>query len=86
MPAIRKRTLLRRLVQWSAVTMLTAVGGIVLQCGLLWVDHRRATALPSPSGAFAVGRTLLAWNVSPPHSAIRGAERPSSLRCCSVQP
>lgn len=79
MPAVQKRTLLRRFVQWSAVRMLTAVGSVVLLCGLLWVDHRRETTLPSPSGPFAVGRTLLAWNVSPSHSAIRGAERPSTL-------
>lgn len=79
MSAVRKRILLRRFVQWSAVTMLTAVGGIALLCGVLWVDHRRETTLPSPSGAFSVGRTLLAWNVSPSHSALREVDRSSTL-------
>ena len=36
---------------------------MVLFCALLWADHFRETTLPSPSGSFAVGRTMLTWTV-----------------------
>jgi dienelactone hydrolase len=44
--------------------------GLVLMCmvviaallGWLWLDHRRETTLPSPTGRFAVGRTMYVWS------------------------
>ena len=69
MPTVRERRVLRTFVRWSVWTALTGLGGIVLLCGLLWVDHREETVLPSPSGTFAVGRTLQAWTRVPLHAA-----------------
>jgi predicted dienelactone hydrolase len=37
---------------------------ILVACllGLLWIDHTRATELPTPTGPFAVGRTTALWS------------------------
>lgn len=48
-------------------------------CGLLWLDHRRETVLPYPSGTFAVGRTLLTWRVTTSASTILKPETASTL-------
>jgi dienelactone hydrolase len=39
---------------------VVAVIGVLL--GLLWLDHKRETALPAPTGQFAVGRTTYVWS------------------------
>jgi predicted dienelactone hydrolase len=39
-----------------------ALAGIALLLALLWIDHRRETKLPAPTGPFAVGRTMQAWS------------------------
>jgi len=37
------------------------VVGIALLIGAMLLDHNRATILPAPTGAFAVGRTMYVW-------------------------
>jgi dienelactone hydrolase len=44
------------------VVGLFTVVGIAVLLGLLWLDHNRETALPTPTGPFAVGRTTYAWS------------------------
>lgn len=49
----------KRVVE-SAV--LFVVAGIAVLPGLLWLDHKRETTLPTPTGPFAVGRMTQVWN------------------------
>src|ERR1700732_2653161 len=44
------------------VMALFAVVAIAFLLGLMWLDHNRETTLPTPSGPFAVGRTMYAWS------------------------
>ena len=54
-----------RWVRWvlrSLATVATlVVAGMTVLVGLLYIDHRRETVLPTPTGLFAVGRTTLVW-------------------------
>jgi predicted dienelactone hydrolase len=38
-----------------------AVAGIAVLLASLWLDHKRETTLPTPTGPFAVGRTMNDW-------------------------
>jgi dienelactone hydrolase len=42
--------------------VLLGVVLIAALLGWLWLDHRRETTLPSPTGRFAVGRTMYVWS------------------------
>jgi dienelactone hydrolase len=42
--------------------LLFSIIGIAVLLGMLWLDHNRETTLPTPTGLFAVGRTMYAWN------------------------
>lgn len=64
-PTTQRQTPLRRFIRWLVVLGFAALSGILLLIGLLWLDHRRETTLPPPSGAFAIGRTLQAWKIAP---------------------
>jgi predicted dienelactone hydrolase len=44
----------------GALASLAAIG-IAILLAALWVDHKRATNLPTPTGSFAVGRTTCVW-------------------------
>jgi hypothetical protein len=44
------------------VVALFAVVAIAVLLGLLWLDHKRETSLPTPTGPFAVGRTTYVWS------------------------
>lgn len=58
--SIRPKRLARA---FRAFGLLATAGGFAL-AGLLaslWLDHRKETFLPEPSGPFAVGRTTYAW-------------------------
>lgn len=57
---------IRVVVRTVAGIVLFAVVGIALLFGSLWIDHTRKTALPTPSGGFAVGRTMYDWNDATP--------------------
>jgi predicted dienelactone hydrolase len=51
-----------RVIKTLVGVVLFAVVGIVVLLGLLWLDHTRATTLPTPTGPFPVGRTTYAWS------------------------
>lgn len=51
-----------RLIKWGMRLALSGAVGIVILLGLLWLDHRRQTSLPLPTGTFAVGRTTFVWS------------------------
>ncbi len=53
---------LRKLWLWGLGAALFALVGIAILLGLLWVDHKRETVLPTPTGPFAVGRTTCVWS------------------------
>jgi dienelactone hydrolase len=44
-----------------------AIAGIALLLGVLWLDHKRETVLPAPTGPFAVGRATYIWS-DPQHA------------------
>ena len=41
---------------------LSAIVGIAILLGLLWLDHNPETTLPTPTGPFTVGRTTYIWS------------------------
>jgi dienelactone hydrolase len=51
-----------RAIKIVAVVALFAVVAIAVLLGLMWLDHNRETALPTPTGPFAVGRTTYVWS------------------------
>jgi dienelactone hydrolase len=51
-----------RVIRLLAGLTAVAVAGIGLMLGVLWADHTRETALPMPTGPFAVGRTTMVWS------------------------
>ncbi len=53
----RSRRILVTLGRMTALGVLVAVG----LCAYLWVEHRSSITLPSPSGAYAVGRVIYDW-------------------------
>jgi dienelactone hydrolase len=51
-----------RVIKALVVVALFAVVAIAVLLGLMWLDHKRETLLPAPSGPFAVGRATYAWS------------------------
>lgn len=51
-----------RVLRWMCRVAGLAVAGVALLLVLMWLDHRRETTLPTPSGEFAVGRTMSVWS------------------------
>ena len=51
-----------RVIKALVVVALFAVVAIAVLLGLLWLDHKRETLLPTPTGPFAVGRTTYVWS------------------------
>jgi platelet-activating factor acetylhydrolase isoform II len=51
-----------RVIKTVVVVARFAVVGIAVFLGLLWLDHKRETTLPTPTGHFAVGRTQYVWS------------------------
>ena len=41
--------------------VLVSVAGIALSLGVLWLDHKKETVLPTLTGPFAVGRATYVW-------------------------
>jgi predicted dienelactone hydrolase len=53
--------LVRRIFQGLAALALLGVLGLVTLFASLWLEHRSQTTLPTPTGSFAVGRTIADW-------------------------
>ena len=51
-----------RVMKIMAVVALFVVVAIAILLGSMWLDHKRETTLPTPSGPFAVGRTTYVWS------------------------
>jgi len=56
------KRLARRIVKGLVVMAILGILGVVSLLGLLWLDHRSETTLPTPSGPFAVGRATYVWS------------------------
>jgi len=67
-----------RVIKTLVVVALFAVVAIAVLMGLMWLDHKRETLLPAPSGPFAVGRTTYVW--SDPARVDPMAPQPGSTR------
>ena len=58
------RRLLRRLLKGFAICALLGVLGIGALFAFLWLERRSAATLPTPTGQFAVGRSIQDWTDS----------------------
>src|SRR6266404_5650430 len=56
-----KQRLARRLFKGFALLATLAVAAVGALFGALWLEHRTAVTLPTPTGPFAVGRALYDW-------------------------
>jgi predicted dienelactone hydrolase len=52
---------IKRVFKVLAALVVLAIVGLAALFALLWWDHRTATALPQPTGHFAVARTTYTW-------------------------
>jgi dienelactone hydrolase len=59
--AMKQRRLARRIFKGFAVLTMLGVLGIAALLVSLWLEHRTEVTLPTPTGAFAVGRVLYDW-------------------------
>src|SRR6267154_711801 len=59
--AMKQRRLARRIFKGFAVLTMLGVLGIAALLASLWLEHRTEVTLPTPTGAFAVGRVLYDW-------------------------
>lgn len=67
-----------RWIRRLAKLVLAGSAGLALLVLLLWVDHKRATTLPEPTGPYAVGRVSCEWvnaAESDPLAPTAGAKR-----------
>jgi predicted dienelactone hydrolase len=73
---------MRKLLRWIGVAVAAIiVAGTLAVVGViafLWIDHRRETVLPEPTGPFAVGRSTYAWKDAPGEDPV--APRPGTKR------
>jgi predicted dienelactone hydrolase len=51
----------RRVFKGCAVLAILGVLGVGALLGSLWLEHRTEVTLPTPTGPFAVGRSILDW-------------------------
>src|ERR1700682_1964254 len=58
---MKQRRLARRIGKGFAVLAMLGVLGIAALFASLWLEHRSEVTLPTPTGAFAVGRALYDW-------------------------
>jgi hypothetical protein len=56
-----KARLARRIFKGFAVLALLGVLGVGALLAALWIERRTETALPTPTGSFAVGRAIYDW-------------------------
>lgn len=57
----KPRTLARRILKAFLLSATLGGVGFAILLGLLWREHRTIATLPSPTGPFAVGRTIYDW-------------------------
>jgi dienelactone hydrolase len=58
---VKQRRLARRIFKGLIVLAMLGVLGVAALLGSLWLEHRTAVTLPTPTGTFAVGRALYDW-------------------------
>src|SRR5229473_2756387 len=58
---MKQRRLARRIFKGFAILAMLGVLGVAALLGSLWLEHRSAVTLPTPTGAFAVGRAIYDW-------------------------
>ncbi len=58
---IKQRGLGARIFKGLAVLAMLGALGVAALLGSLWLEHRSAVTLPTPTGAFAVGRAIYDW-------------------------
>ena len=58
---VKQRRLARRIFKGLVVLAMLGVLGVAALLGSLWLEHRTAVTLPTPTGTFAVGRALYDW-------------------------
>ena len=69
---------MRRVVRgllWTAGAGVVALATLI---GVMWLDHRAETSLPTPTGSLPVGRSIQAWTdeaVDPLAAVSRGPKR-----------
>jgi len=51
-----------RVIRVLAGVAVFGVIAIAALLGLMWLDHKRETTIPTPTGPFAVGRTTCVWS------------------------
>ncbi len=56
-----RRRFLRRILKGVAVLAVLVVLGVGALLAFAWLEHRTAVTLPTPTGSFAVGRTIQDW-------------------------
>ena len=57
----KQRPLARRILRGFLVAALLGVVAFAALLGSLWLEHRSGVTLPTPTGPFAVGRTVYDW-------------------------
>jgi len=60
-PPMKQQRLARRIFKGFAVLAMLGVLGIATLLASLWLEHSTEVTLPTPTGAFAVGRALYDW-------------------------
>ena len=58
---IKQRGLGARIFKGLALLAMLGALGVAALLGSLWLEHRSAVTLPTPTGAFAVGRAIYDW-------------------------
>jgi dienelactone hydrolase len=58
---VKQRRLARRILKGLVALAMLGVLGVAALLGSLWLEHRTAVTLPTPTGTFAVGRALYDW-------------------------
>jgi dienelactone hydrolase len=58
---VKQRRLARRIFKGLVVLAMLGVLGVAALLGSLWLEHRTAVTLPTPTGSFAVCRAIYDW-------------------------
>lgn len=72
------KRILRRAAKAISVLLISALIGLIGLLGWLSLDHGRETILPTPTGAFPVGRTIYDWTDaarSNPYAPVAGTKQ-----------
>lgn len=54
-------SIVKRVAKGVGVLALIVLAALTMVLAALWVDHRRSTPLPAPSGSYRVGRATYIW-------------------------